>query len=554
VVLWWQLIEEMYDARYAHDLVEANHEEPAAKASSSSMPVFVYDFFSKKYGLKGLVEQTCWDLVCNLEEYRASYQEVEVFGCFLEEKYDADDLLFFLYIRNVIQVQLEKTRGNLGPNSAKTGGGRGKSQREAVRLTDRMCMGVIRTVFGEDPEMLMDTFLADLDEHLTQIKGQKHRTIDMTVFLALALNEYHETRPQEGEPSQSPPPPRESSLPRQGSEETGGGGESLRPGGHPAGATTKATGEERDLDGEAQLLAMMAARGHRPRVPPRGGANTAPGVDTGGGTGGGGGGGGGREEAPLFGDRRRVQHQHAMLRLDPEARQRDSTRGYSSREGGYDLNSDQQSSRSPTLSPGDRRGPGARQQGGRGSPDSATGGGRRRRGSPEGDQGIFSFSVSPTSTEASQSPLLEAGSPERRGGGGEHPAAMVPREGKRAAGGTSVSPPGGGVASRGAGGGAGLMDLILELRQLLVQDTHDYLSALLGAARGLPEGVVDEIRIEVETRLQAAVARTLSDVIQGAQEGRSPIRGSGEDIKGRVSEVVAEALRAAEEGGTWEGD
>ena len=37
-----------------------------------------------------------------------------------------------------------------------------------MRLTDRMCMGVIRTVFGDDPEMLMDSFLGALDEHLEE--------------------------------------------------------------------------------------------------------------------------------------------------------------------------------------------------------------------------------------------------------------------------------------------------------------------------------------------------------------------------------------------------
>ena len=70
-----QMIEEMYDARYAHDLVEAAHEDPA---NTSNMPVFVYQCLSKKYGLKSLVEQACWDLVCNIEEYRQSYQEVPV--------------------------------------------------------------------------------------------------------------------------------------------------------------------------------------------------------------------------------------------------------------------------------------------------------------------------------------------------------------------------------------------------------------------------------------------------------------------------------------------
>lgn len=66
------------------------------------MPLQV-DFFSKRYGLRSLVAQTCWDLLYNTHALRKDHLEVEVFARFLEEFYDPDDLLFFLYVRNVIQ-------------------------------------------------------------------------------------------------------------------------------------------------------------------------------------------------------------------------------------------------------------------------------------------------------------------------------------------------------------------------------------------------------------------------------------------------------------------
>ena len=95
-------IEEIYDARYTHDTAELKGEEEdggggtPADRMSNIFPVFVVDFFSKRYGLRSLVDQTCWDTLFNMHALRKRHLEVEVFARFIEEFYDADDLLFFL--------------------------------------------------------------------------------------------------------------------------------------------------------------------------------------------------------------------------------------------------------------------------------------------------------------------------------------------------------------------------------------------------------------------------------------------------------------------------
>jgi hypothetical protein len=58
--------------------------------------VFVVDHLSKKYGLRALVEQNCWELVLNTGLYKKGHLAAEIFGRFLSERYDPDDLLFFL--------------------------------------------------------------------------------------------------------------------------------------------------------------------------------------------------------------------------------------------------------------------------------------------------------------------------------------------------------------------------------------------------------------------------------------------------------------------------
>ena len=54
------------------------------------------------------MDQHAWDLLYNVHALRATHLEVELFARFLEEYYDPDDLLFFLYVRSVVQKVREK--------------------------------------------------------------------------------------------------------------------------------------------------------------------------------------------------------------------------------------------------------------------------------------------------------------------------------------------------------------------------------------------------------------------------------------------------------------
>ena len=66
-------------------------------------PTFIVDHISHQFGLKHITMQTCWDLVFNIEVHRDTYPEAELFSKFLGELYSTDDLLFFLYMRNLVQ-------------------------------------------------------------------------------------------------------------------------------------------------------------------------------------------------------------------------------------------------------------------------------------------------------------------------------------------------------------------------------------------------------------------------------------------------------------------
>ena len=201
-------IEELYDARFAHEAAEVGRGESdfVAEQVSSLFPAFVVKRLSTKVGLRSLVDQTCWDLLYNAHVYRRDYLEVEMFCRFLQEFYDHDDLLFFLYVRSVVAKQLHvsfKTRW-----TKSDGPGR---QPKSLWLSHRECVHVAKTVFGDANESMCRDFLSIVQP---QMVGQKavpasdgkpqqpdSRRIDITQFLHLAVVGYHQTRPDEQDPN-----------------------------------------------------------------------------------------------------------------------------------------------------------------------------------------------------------------------------------------------------------------------------------------------------------------------------------------------------------------
>ena len=100
-----RLVEEIYDARYSRDTAELARSPGGSGGGDDGtrlFPVFVIDHLSKRYGLEKIVEQTCWDLLCSCHAHRQHLGDVEIFARFLQELYDADDVLFFLYVRSVV--------------------------------------------------------------------------------------------------------------------------------------------------------------------------------------------------------------------------------------------------------------------------------------------------------------------------------------------------------------------------------------------------------------------------------------------------------------------
>jgi len=202
-------IEEIYDSRFIHDSADFKDDGTVVDKGerlSNQFPIFVVDFFSKRYGLRNLVDQTCWDMLLNIDIKRKNLLEVEIFARFLEEFYDPDDLLFFLYVRSVIQKEIGINFRNRWSEL-----GRKREQlRDTIWLSYSSCIKVSRVVFVSESDPLFRAFMDMIEQRDPQSGQYRHlvgavtrksdtRRIEVIQFLHLALAEYHETRPAEGE-------------------------------------------------------------------------------------------------------------------------------------------------------------------------------------------------------------------------------------------------------------------------------------------------------------------------------------------------------------------
>lgn len=219
--LWLtRVIEELYDARYAKDLTALYAGDGSARDDSSAdesapFPDFVFAFFEKRYGLSALVQQHCWDLLYTVHLARKDSLAVETFARFLDEHYDADDLLYFLYSRSELQKHLgisfrthaaELGRGGaMGSQNAPPAADTGASNIVPPILVSQAQAAVVaRVVFGSETDALFRSFMVLLERHFASApsqpaaaargKGKAEPRIDTALFLHLALGQYHDKR------------------------------------------------------------------------------------------------------------------------------------------------------------------------------------------------------------------------------------------------------------------------------------------------------------------------------------------------------------------------
>jgi hypothetical protein len=105
-------IEEIYSIRFIKDTSTLRNELTKNVKSNQDIdvkdpfPVFIVEFLTNKFIKKAMVDQNALDLLLSVEHYKTLNKEIEIFAKFLNEEYDTDDLIFFLFVRSCVEKEM----------------------------------------------------------------------------------------------------------------------------------------------------------------------------------------------------------------------------------------------------------------------------------------------------------------------------------------------------------------------------------------------------------------------------------------------------------------
>lgn len=184
-------IEEIYSIRFINETtnLEGSGEEP----ESIPFPNFVFEFLTNKYLKKPLVDQRSLDLLMSIEFFRNTDEIINIFAKFLNEEFDPDDLEFYLYVRTCLEKEIKVMFIEVARQMTRKAMG---DDENVCALNVKQCLNVANSVYGNEQEELLNSFMKKIEEILTEQKamGIKRNLIETDKILCITLYDYHENK------------------------------------------------------------------------------------------------------------------------------------------------------------------------------------------------------------------------------------------------------------------------------------------------------------------------------------------------------------------------
>ena len=158
-----------------------------------SFPSFIFEFIVNKYAKKQLIDQTCMNILLSLEYFKLNFEDIKLFSNFLNENYNNEDLLFFLFLRSNIEKNLgvsilEKAKDDTIIQH--------KEDKEEIfmnlYLNPKQISKIITTIYNCDDEILLNQVLQRL-EPFYEGNSQKY-IFNIYIFLTCLTDDYHLSR------------------------------------------------------------------------------------------------------------------------------------------------------------------------------------------------------------------------------------------------------------------------------------------------------------------------------------------------------------------------
>ena len=158
-----------------------------------SFPSFIFEFIVNKYAKKQLIDQTCMNILLSLEYFKINYEDIRLFSDFLNENYNNEDFIFFLFLRSNIEKNLgvsilEKAKDDTIIQH--------KEDKEEIfmnlYLNPKQISKIITTIYNCDDEILLNQVLQRL-EPFYEGNSQKY-IFNIYIFLTCLTDDYHLSR------------------------------------------------------------------------------------------------------------------------------------------------------------------------------------------------------------------------------------------------------------------------------------------------------------------------------------------------------------------------
>eukprot|EP00727_Mastigamoeba_balamuthi_P002759 m51a1_g12480 hypothetical protein (537) ;mRNA; f:172-2641 len=187
-------IDEVYDYRYSFEDVRHTKalyaDLPQLSAElAAKFPLFVEEFFRKKYGIRKLVVQSCWDFACALESCRRRHIWADIFARMLDGTYSSDTVRFFVVAR---QIVIAEEGHHLAPSLGASGSYAAAASpwRSPIRLSLERCYYLASVVFRGLPALL-SSFPDIVDSFLTRHPQHAHDSLELCELFHIVAVEHH---------------------------------------------------------------------------------------------------------------------------------------------------------------------------------------------------------------------------------------------------------------------------------------------------------------------------------------------------------------------------
>lgn len=195
-------IEEIYTIAFLkytyflRTIIKGNNSSQDAEKTWPKFSKFTFDFIYNKFKKKQFVDQNCMNIMLTVDFFQGNYEDIKIFSYLLSGKYNTEDLLFFLFLRNNIEKELGISFLEKAKDETKI---QHKENKEYIfidfYLNFQQCSKIICQIFNLEDEILINQVIKRIEPYLIKDpQSSNFNCISTTNFLVYLMEDFHNSR------------------------------------------------------------------------------------------------------------------------------------------------------------------------------------------------------------------------------------------------------------------------------------------------------------------------------------------------------------------------